>query len=171
MLTFTPAMTLYSLSCRLMAGAPLSTLVRVISALEAFPASSVTVSVSVPASERVVPEATEVALPPVGVRLRAALQDLLTLSLQLAARVSQSLSSLPPSVATTPAMTLNSFCFTTMTGACVSFSGAGGVGGEGGVGGRGSGPPQDTMNATATRAARRFFAALRMTVCAFRMAE
>jgi len=86
------------------------------------------------------------------------------LSLQLAATASQSLSSLPPSVAATPAMTLNSFCFTVMTGACVSFSGAGGVGGEGGVGGRGSGPPQDTMNAAATRTARRFFAALRMTV-------
>ncbi len=114
---------------------------RVISVLDELPASSVTVSFSLPGSESLVPD--EITFPS---NSRPALQVLETSSFQVATVFVPILSSLVPSVTSCPPMTLTEERETEMTGALVSMVGVGGVGGVGSIG---SLPPQATNKTTA----------------------
>ena len=127
-------------------GAAESSFVSFISAEAALPASSVTVSLSVPGSETIVPE--EKALPSSS---RAALQVLETSSFQVATVRVPIFRLSVQSVTSRPAMTFTVLADTVIVGALVSFAG-----GVGGVGSTGSLPPHDAKNSTARTAVSRF---------------
>ena len=153
-------MTFFSLMLTVIFGASLSVLVSVISAVASLPASSVTLSWSLPSSVSLSQVLTVLEEPSAGRYVSVTLQVEDTSSLQVATDSSPILSSLPESVTEGPAITFREVLETVMTGALVSFAGVGstGVTGVGGVGSTGSGPPQENAKVQASSVATRFFA-------------
>ena len=122
------------------------------------PASSVALIGSLPASESLSQELRDLAVPSVGVKVRATVQLADLSSFQVATDSSPILRVLPETVTAGPAMTFTVLLETVMTGAWVSFSGVTGVTGVEGSGSglTGSGPPQEMARARARSTARRF---------------
>ena len=156
-------MTFLSWMVTAICGAWLSSLVRVISAVALFSASSVALIWSLPASETLSQELRVLADPSVGVKVRAMVQVADLSSFQVATDLSPILSSLPEMVTAGPAMTFTVLAETVMVGALVSLAGVGGVGSIG------SSPPQETARETARSAARRFPVKPGMTFLRFRV--
>ena len=159
-------MTFFSVIFTSISGAWESVLVNVISASEEFPASSETMTLSLPSSESLSPEFTDFDEPSFGVRVNSVLRVVETSSFHVATDSSPILSSLSETVRVGPEMILAEDLETVMTGAFVSFCSTGGLDpGSGPGAGVGSGSQQetakDTTRSTAVRAVNRFFAALR----------